>query len=223
MIITLDGYSASGKSTLAKKLANRLNFNCLNTGMIYRAITAFLLENKISINNLEISKILDNIRVDVLFKNNNQFVYINNKDYTKYINDKNVQNNVANYSSILTIRELVKSIQHVIAQNNDIVIEGRDIGTHIFPNADFKFFIECDMDIRTKRRLEDLNKSGFNLTFEEVKDSLIDRDYKDTTRKYGPLVKPDNAIVIDTSNLSINECIETMLAHIKWITVLIKN
>lgn len=212
MVITLDGYSACGKSTLSKILAKELNFNYLNTGMIYRAITAFLLQNNISFENIEkISQIIESLDVKVVFNNNVQKVLINNINFTNFINDKSVQQNVAIYSSILPIREKVKSIQEVIAKNSNIVVEGRDIGTHIFPNAEFKFFIICEIDIRAQRRLNDLLASGQMTTFDEVKKSLVERDLKDTTRKFGPLVKPDDAVVIDTSYSSIAECIKQML------------
>lgn len=216
MIITLDGQSGTGKSTLALKVAEKLGFKCLNTGMIYRAISYYLYKNNILPDMLnEISSILKEINIKITFKGQNQFVKINNEDCTPFVSSREVQDNVSIYSQILELREKVTSIQRSFATQNNIVVEGRDIGTHVFPNADFKFFVTCDIVVRAKRRLADLLNAGQEITLQQVLQSLQTRDALDSTRLFSPLKRADDAIDIDTTNSSIEETVEQILSFIK--------
>lgn len=216
MIITLDGQSGTGKSTLALQIAEKLGFKCLNTGMIYRAISYYLYNNNILPDMFDkISEILKTINIKILFKGQNQFVKINNFDCTPYVSTKEVQDTVSLYSQILEIREKVTNIQRTFATQNDIVVEGRDIGTHVFPNADYKFFVTCDINVRAKRRLEDLQNAGQNISLKQVIQSLKTRDTLDTTRLFSPLKRAEDAIDIDTSNSSVNQTVEHILSYIK--------
>lgn len=215
MIITLDGQSGTGKSTLATLIAQKLGFKCLNTGMIYRALTHYLYCNGILPESIEESvHCLNDIDIEILFKDNNQFVIINKLDCTPYVSTPEVQKYVSVYSQILELREKVTRIQRAFALENDIVIEGRDIGTHVFPNADYKFFITCDIMVRAQRRLEDLKQSGQNITLEQVIQSLKTRDMLDSTRVFSPLKRADDAIDIDTSNSTIEQSVEQILSYI---------
>lgn len=216
MIIALDGQSGTGKSTLSKLVAKKLGFKYLNTGMIYRAITYYFVKNNILPNDMnEITNALSNINIYIKFDNDNQMVYVDNQDITPYVSSQEVQRNVSLYSQIFSIREKITEIQRVFAQNNNIVVEGRDIGTHVFPNADYKFFVTCNIEIRAKRRLDDLVKSGQNITLDEVVNSLKNRDYIDTTREFSPLKRADDAIDIDTSNLTIDESVNEIIGYIR--------
>lgn len=215
MVITLDGPSGTGKSTLAKMLAKKLNFKFLNTGMIYRAITHYMLLQGIMPENYdEVLKKLNSINIEILFIDNNQNVIINNENCSEFVNSKEVQEYVSVYSQILEIRKCVLNVQRNYAKANSIVVEGRDIGSEVFPNADKKFYVICDIDVRAKRRYEDLIKSGQNISLNEVKKSLENRDLLDTTRKFSPLIKPENAIVVDTSNSTIEQSLNNMLSYI---------
>jgi len=215
MVITLDGYSACGKSTLAKALAKKLRYNYLNSGMIYRALSYFFMEKNINhIQSELIKKELEDINIDVIFINGEQNVIINKINYSSYVNSKIVQENVANYACVLEIRNKVKIIQHNLAKNSNIIVEGRDSGTNIFPNAKHKFFIVCDLETRAKRRLNDLTLEGQNITLNEVITSLKSRDEKDVKRTHGPLIKPQDAFVIDTTSKTIDECIDEMIEYI---------
>lgn len=216
MIIALDGQSGTGKSTLSKLVAKKLGFKYLNTGMIYRAVTYYFVKNNILPNDMnEITNALSNINIYIKFDNDNQMVYVDNQDITPYVSSQEVQRNVSLYSQIFSIREKITEIQRVFAQNNNIVVEGRDIGTHVFPNADYKFFVTCNIEIRAKRRLDDLVKSGQNITLDEVVNSLKNRDYIDTTREFSPLKRADDAIDIDTSNSTIDESVNEIIGYIR--------
>lgn len=216
MIIALDGQSGTGKSTLSKLVAKKLGFKYLNTGMIYRAVTYYFVKNNILPNDInEITNALNNMNIYIKFDNDNQMVYVDNQDITPYVSSQEVQRNVSLYSQIFSIREKITEIQRVFAQNNNIVVEGRDIGTHVFPNADYKFFVTCNIEIRAKRRLDDLVKSGQNITLDEVVNSLKNRDYIDTTREFSPLKRADDAIDIDTSNSTIDESVNEIIGYIR--------
>lgn len=217
MIIALDGQSGTGKSTLALEIAKILDFKCLNTGMIYRAITYYLYSQGILPDNIEqIQKELDKMIIDIQFNDEKQEVIINDVDCSPFVSSVIVQQNVSLYSQILSLREKVTNIQRQFALYNDIVVEGRDIGTHVFPDAEYKFFISCDIFIRANRRYNDLKASGQDIKLEEVVESLKNRDILDMTRKFSPLKRADDAIDIDTSYSTIQESINTILSYIKF-------
>lgn len=217
MVITLDGPSGTGKSTLAKLIANELGFKFLNTGMIYRAISFYFLKRNIFPKDAQkIVDELNNINIDIKFINGNQNIIINSVNCTDFVSAKEVQENVSLYSQILPIRQRVLKVQRNFAKTNNVVIEGRDIGTEVFPNADYKFYVDCDVNVRARRRHADLIASGQQISFEEVIKSLENRDYLDKTREYSPLKKPDGAIDIDTSNNTIEETLNKMMTFINF-------
>lgn len=216
MIITLDGQSGTGKSTLALRVANELGFKCLNTGMIYRSLAYYLYTNKIFPEDLEKKpETLNNIDIEISFEGQNQFVKINDFDCTPYVSSKEVQETVSIYSQILRLREKVTAIQRDFATQNDVVVEGRDIGTHVFPNADYKFFVTCDINIRALRRFEDLKSAGQDISLAQVVQSLKTRDMLDSTRLFSPLKRADDAIDIDTSESTIEQTVKQILSFIK--------
>ena len=184
--------------------------------MIYRAITYYYLYCNIMPDNLsEIEQTIDNLNVKILFVENNQNIIINDINCTPYVSNQNINENVSLFSQILSVRHKVLYLQRDFASKNDIVIEGRDIGTEVFPNAEYKFYVTCDNIVRAKRRFEDLKITDPSITLEEVIKSLENRDYIDKTRKYSPLIKPQNAIEIDTSYISIEQTVNLMLSYIK--------
>lgn len=216
MIIAIDGESATGKSTLAKLLSKKLKFKYLNTGMIYRVLTYYLLKNQIKENQLgKIKEALKKIDIKLNFINHNQRIFIFDKDYTRYINLPLVQKNVSKFSKIKAVRQVCLKLQRNFAKNNNIIVEGRDIGSVVYPNANIKFFITCDINVRAKRRFDDLIKTGQNVTLEEVKNDLIARDNNDTFRKESPLKISDGALIIDTTQKTIQQTLEIMIKYIK--------
>ena len=173
MIITLDGPACSGKSTLAVRTAEKLNIHFLNTGMIFRAIAYLINENGgENLNEQEIGKLLSSANIDVEFKEGNQIVYINGIDTSNYVSLPKISYLASHFSKLGIVRDIVKNIQHKFATKYDLVVEGRDIGTEIFPNAEYKFFIIADIDARAKRRYETLKQKNNDVTLQEVEKAV---------------------------------------------------
>lgn len=216
MIITLDGPSATGKSTLAKALAKKLGYKFLNSGMIYRAVTYYLLKNSINFDSdAQIPNAINKMVIQLVFIGEEQSVLINGTNCSQFVSTKEVQENVSLYSQNLDIRHKVLQVQRQFAAKHNIVIEGRDIGTEVFPMAEFKFYVECSIDVRAKRRHADLTAAGQIISLDEVKKSLEKRDYIDSTRKFSPLTKPKDAIVIDTTLNTIDQSLNFILNYVK--------
>ena len=204
MIIAIDGPAGSGKSTTAKLLADKLGFIYLDTGAMYRAVTLFLLNNKIDINNITaVQKSLE--KIDLSIKNENKFeVYLNSKNVTNNLRQTNVDDSVSYVSKILDVRKKMVILQRNLSNNKNIVVEGRDIGSNVFPNADFKFFLIADVMERAKRRFNDQNYEK-KLTISELVERIKKRDKIDSSRLISPLIKVDDAIEINTTSLTIEE------------------
>ena len=203
-IIALDGPSGSGKSTIANILAKKLKISYLNTGSMYRAVTLFFLENNI--------KKSDKIDIDLLRKINIDIkedkVFLNEKDVSDKIRNKEVTENVSWVSSISLVRKYLVDIQRKISQNKSIILDGRDIGTVVFPNAKYKFFLVASSEVRAKRRYE---QNEIDKPLEEIQKDIEKRDYLDSHREISPLKKAEDAIEIDSSNLTIDETIEEII------------
>lgn len=203
-IIALDGPSGSGKSTIANILAKKLKISYLNTGSMYRAVTLFFLENNI--------KKSDKIDIDLLRKINIDIkedkVFLNEKDVSDKIRNKEVTENVSWVSSIFLVRKYLVDMQRKISQNKSIILDGRDIGTVVFPNAKYKFFLVASSEVRAKRRYE---QNEIDKSLEEIQKDIEKRDYLDSHREISPLKKAEDAIEIDSSNLTIHETIEEII------------
>ena len=204
LIIAIDGPAGSGKSSTAKLLAEKLGFMYLNTGMMYRAVTFHFLTNKININEVNIQSEIKGIDIVVDFILNKQIVYLNGVNVIEYLNGENVANNVSLVSSNQYVREKLVSIQRDIAEKDSIVVDGRDIGTNVFPNAEFKFYLIADIEARANRRFLELSNST-SKTLNEIKKEILLRDNIDSNRKFSPLKKAIGAIEIDTTHLSLDE------------------
>ncbi len=204
LIIAIDGPAGSGKSSTAKLLAEKLGFMYLNTGMMYRAVTFHFLTNKININEVNIQNEIKRIDIVVDFILNKQIVYLNGVNVVEYLNAENVANNVSLVSSNQYVREKLVSIQRDIAEKDSIVVDGRDIGTNVFPNAEFKFYLIADIEARANRRFLELSNST-SKTLNEIKEEILLRDNIDSNRKFSPLKKAIGAIEIDTTHLSLDE------------------
>ncbi len=209
MIIAIDGPAASGKSTTAKKVAEKLNFLHLDTGAMYRAVTLFFLNQNVQLSNQRnIRDALD--RISIEFDRNNRPL-LNGEDVTNAIRSTRISNAVSEVSAVETVRKKMVQIQQEIGKNRNVVAEGRDIGTVVFPNAEFKFFIVADVTERARRRLNELKRKQTGIELDDIVRELKERDKKDSTRKISPLKKADDAIVIDTTNLSIDEQVDKII------------
>jgi len=206
IIIAIDGHSGCGKSTTSKLVAEYFNYKYLDSGAMYRAITLYFLRNKISYDNEElIKKNFDNITITFKYIDGYQNTFLNNENVEREIRGDKISNNVSKYSSISLIREHLVSIQKEMGKRRKIVVEGRDITTVVFPDAEVKIFMTAEINVRAKRRFQDMKKNNPEVTYGDVLENLSERDNKDSNRKDSPLRVADDAIVIDTSNLEIDE------------------
>lgn len=218
-IIAIDGYSSCGKSTLAKALAKILGLNFIDSGAMYRAVALYFLEinfdvtDTASYNAEVINKLLDNIQITFKIDplTHQSIIYLNNENVENKIRSMIVSDNVSNVSSIKEVRQRMVALQQKMGTEGGLVMDGRDIGTAVFPHADVKIFMTADEKVRATRRMEELKGKGVNVTFDEVLKNIAQRDYLDTTRKENPLVKADDAIVLDNTNLNREEQLEFVL------------
>ena len=216
MIIAIDGPAASGKSTTSRGVATRMGITYLDTGAMYRAITLGLMEHGVSFKDLSaITEFLDTVNIYFGGSNSGNNIFLNDKSITNQIRSSTVTEKVSEVSAINVVRDSMVQIQREIAGNTDCVLEGRDIGTVVFPNADFKFFLVAGLKIRALRRQKDLNKIGEKKTIDEIKTDIRLRDELDTNRDNSPLLKAKDAIEIDTGLLTIGEQINKIVSIIK--------
>ena len=212
MIIAIDGPSASGKSTTAKGVAEKLGITHVDTGAMYRAVTLGLKLSEISPDDeAGVCQYLSEI--ELYFDANNK-IHLNGIDVSHEIRSGDISSRVSAVSAIPEVREKMVIIQRRIAGELNCVLEGRDIGTVVFPNAEFKFFLIADIDVRAKRRLIELEKMGETKSISELIEDIRRRDQLDSSRDHSPLIQADDAIPIDTSQLTINEQIKKIINHI---------
>ena len=217
MIVAIDGTTGSGKSGLCKRLSSLLGFYYIRTGSFYRAIAYKMLNTNVDKDNLkQIKLMLKQTKVSCKFENDHMTVLLDGEDVGKYINSPEVSSFVSKISPIIEIREYVTKIQRQSAKEYDnIIMEGRDIGSVIFPKADIKIFIDCDIDVRAQRRVKQYEKNGITLSQAEAKQAILERDKDDYTRKNSPLVRLPEAFYLDTSNYTMDECVEIVANLIK--------
>lgn len=204
IIIAIDGPAGAGKSTTAKLLAERLNYQYIDTGAMYRAVTLYALRKNIKPE--QVQDLIDLVKeMNFQFKNNGSVLFINSEDVTESIRSPEVSEKVSEYSKIAEVRRLLVNKQREIGKNGGIVMEGRDITTTVFPDAELKIFLTADLDIRAYRRLIELKIKGIDIDLENVKDNLTIRDKIDSSRETSPLMITEDSIVIDTTQLTIDE------------------
>lgn len=209
MIIAIDGPSASGKSTTAKGVAEKLGITHLDTGAMYRTVTWGL--KKAAIHPSDDKKVLDFLKDLEIYFDASNHIWLNGEDVSVEIRTGDISSRVSAVSAIPEVREKMVKIQRQIAGKKDCVLEGRDIGTVVFPDAEYKFFLVADTEIRAKRRLLDLERIGESSTLSELIDDIERRDAVDSSRDHSPLLQAEDAIPIDTSHLTINEQINKIV------------
>lgn len=214
-IIAIDGPAGSGKGTITKRVANKIGFLRLDTGALYRCLTLEVIRNKIDINDVEkMADIVRNMKVEFVANedmNELDYVFLNKEDVTKAIRSNEVNNIISTISSIKEVRNEMLHIQRNIAKEKNTIMEGRDIGTVVFPNADLKIYLNADIEERARRRYKENMEKGITTTYEEVLQILKNRDKIDMERKVAPLKKAEDAIEIDSTNMSIEEVVERIV------------
>lgn len=223
--IAIDGYSSCGKSTLAKALAAKLGYAYVDSGAMYRSVTLYALKKGIIKDHGfiedEIIKVLPEIRLNFKFNPSTRSseTFLNEENVEKEIRQMIVSQSVSQVSAIKAVRTKMILLQRQMGANKGIVMDGRDIGTNVFPDAELKIFMTADPDIRTQRRVDELSSKGQTVPFLEVKKNLLDRDYEDTHRKENPLIQAKDAIVLDNSDLSREQQLEFVLKLIQDLTL----
>ena len=219
LVIAIDGFSSTGKSSISKVVADTLGLIHIDTGAMYRAITLFGLRNfKNEKQEIDLPKLLQNLNeISLEFRENSGKleIYLNGENVSKEIRTTEVSDNVSFIAKQPEVRERLVVLQRDIAEKQGVIMDGRDIGTVVLPNADYKFFLTASADERARRRFLELQSLGIETTIEEVKRNLIERDRIDSEREISPLKQAEDAILIDNTNLNKEETIELILSYIK--------
>lgn len=217
IVIAIDGFSSTGKSTIAKRIAEKLNYIYVDTGAMYRAVTYFALENNFIGDDFFYSeKLVENLdQISITFKYNDikgfAEVYLNEKNIESNIRTLRVSQFVSPVATLPKIRRKLVEQQQLMGKDKGIVMDGRDIGTVVFPDAELKIFMTASAETRAKRRYKELLERGHNLSYDDVLENVTTRDHIDSTRKDSPLLKAEDAIEIDNSNLTIEEQLDRIL------------
>lgn len=205
-IVAVDGPAGSGKGSITQIVAERLNLVTIDTGAMYRSVTLAMLEQNVGIDDLDkIVEILKNIKIEFKEEENTKKVFLNGKDVTLKIRSKEVNEFVSPVSTIKIVREHLANLQREMAKTIDVIMEGRDIGTNVFPNADVKIYLDADVKERARRRYKENLEKGINMTYEEVLEKIKIRDHNDSNKEIGSLKIAEDAIVIDTTYLTIEQ------------------
>lgn len=211
--IAIDGPSGAGKSTIAKKAAAKLGYIYIDTGAMYRTVGLYL--NHLGINiKAEKEKVINSlsgINIDIKYENGEQHIFLNGEDVSSLIRTPEISMAASDSGTVLEIREKMTHLQRNLAKNNNCIMDGRDIGTFVLPDADVKIFLTADVRVRAERRYRELTEKGEQVKFEDVLSGMVLRDKNDSTREFMPLKKADDAILIDTSDLSLDESVDAVI------------
>lgn len=212
-IVAIDGPAGSGKGTITKQVGEKLGLINIDTGAMFRCVTLNMLQEKIEIEDeKKIKEMLDKIQIDL--KENGQ-VFLNREEVTKRIRENDINHFVSPVSVIPIVREKLLEIQRKMAQGKNVIMEGRDIGTVVFPNANVKIYLDASPEERAKRRVKQNQEKGITATYEEVLTSIMDRDKRDATREIAPLKRAQDAIYIDSTNNTVNEVVDRIVRIIQ--------
>ena len=215
-VVAVDGASGTGKGTVTRYVAEKLGLVTIDTGALYRSVTLEALNNNVELTNVEeLEKIAKTIKVDLQVVNDKQVVLLNGEDVSIEIRTPRVTSNVSIVSAVKEVRAEMVRIQRELAKGKNVIMEGRDIGTTVFPDADVKIFLECSAEERARRRVKQNAENGIETSYEEVLESIKNRDKIDSTREVSPLRKADDAIVISTDNYKDTEGGEAVYQAVK--------
>ena len=215
MNITIDGPGGSGKSTVAKLIAKKLSFSYLDTGAMYRAIAYYALKKGVSVEDeAKVIALLKNLDMKLWEENGIQQVSVNGENVTPYIREHNISMAASTISKIPAVRIKLVELQRKIASITDCIMDGRDCGSFVLPDADYKFYMTASSDVRAERRRKELALKGEEIPFDEIKKDIEARDKQDMTRKFAPLVIPEKAVVIDTSDMTIEQVVDLICQYV---------
>ena len=212
-VLAIDGPAGAGKGTITKQVAEKLNLVNVDTGATFRCVALNMIKENVGLDEEEkIEKILEKINIEM--KSNGE-IFLNGENVTKKIRENDVNNFVSPVSTIQIVRDKLLEIQRKIAEGKDVIMEGRDIGTTVFPNADIKIYLDATPEERARRRVLQNKEKGIETSYEEVLENIKDRDKRDSTRKVAPLKKAEDAIYIDSSDMTIEEVVDKVITLIK--------
>ena len=217
-VIAIDGPAGVGKGTITKRVADELGLITIDTGATYSSVTVAMVDNNINLEETDkIKELLENIEIEFILEDGKQKVYLNGKDVTTRIREDEINNKVSLVSSIKEVREKMTTLQRKLAEGKNVVMEGRDIGTVVFPDADAKIFLDASLEERAMRRYRQNQETGIDkeLTYEEVYESIKTRDYNDRNKPIGALKQAEDAILVDTTGKEIEENTASVIAAIR--------
>lgn len=214
--IAIDGPAGAGKSTIAKLVAKELGYIYVDTGAMYRGMAIYFLEQKIDPEDTErIAEVCKDASVSIGYENGVQQIYLNGKNVTSMLREEAVGNMASRSSAVPAVREQLLSLQRELAEKEDVVMDGRDIGTNILPNAETKIYLTASVETRAKRRYLELQEKGTDCNLEEIAKDIEERDYRDMHREIAPLRQAEDAVLVDSSDMTIDEVVEVILANCK--------
>lgn len=220
-IVAIDGPAGAGKGTITKLVGEKLGLINIDTGATYRCVTLAAIEKGYTLKEEDkIVKLLDELKIEFKKENNKEQVFLNDVDVTNKIRTQEVNNMVSQISHIPEVRNNMANFQRKIAEGKNVIMEGRDIGTNVFPNADVKIYLDATPEERAKRRILQNEEKGIQSTYEEILENIKFRDYNDKTSKIAPLKQAEDAIYLDSTNLNINQVVEKVIKIIEQVTKL---
>ncbi|MBO5925390.1 MAG: (d)CMP kinase [Clostridia bacterium] len=215
MNIAIDGPAGAGKSTVAKRIASTLGITYLDTGAMYRAVALYMLNNDISVLNADaVAKNMANVSIDIRYIDEVQHVFLNGEDVSTQIRQHHVSQAASDVSKHSVVREKMVQLQQSIASNINVIMDGRDIGSVVLPNAEHKFYLTASAEVRAQRRYDELVEKGQHVDYDELLEDIKKRDYNDTHRENSPLIVSQGAIVVDSSDMNVDEVVEFILTKI---------
>ena len=215
-IVAVDGTAGSGKGSITKIVAEKLNLVAIDTGAMYRCVALAMLEKNIKIEETEkIEELLQNIKIEFFDKDGEKKVFLNGEDVTKKIRTVEVTEYASPVATVKIVREHLVKLQREMAKSIDVIMEGRDIGTNVFPNADVKIYLDATPEERAQRRFRQNKENGIDTPYEEILKNVIDRDYRDSHRELSPLIKAPDAIYIDSTGMTVEEEANEVIKIIK--------
>lgn len=215
-VVAIDGPAGAGKGTITKQVGEKLKLINIDTGAMYRCVTIYILRNHIQLNEKEkIGKMLREIDIELKTENGIEKVYLNQEDVTREIRTKEVNEFVSQVSHVVEIRESITNLSRKIADGKNVIMEGRDIGTNVFPNADLKIYLDATPEERANRRLKQNREKGIESSYQEILENIKFRDHNDKTSKVAPLKQAEDAIYIDSTDMTIEEVVDKIVGIIK--------